>query len=396
MRNECVAILDVRSDEVTFLLGSKGVNGTFVFRGSHTEKYDGYSVENGFYDETSFRRAVASAVTSVRQNYEGAIDGVFVGVPSNFTLLRTKGHTNSFPSKRKISLQDVEALYESGLSALLATGQCIRRSNMYFTLGDNRKYFSAKDLYGVSTTLLKGALCYYFIDDDFYGLIKSTLEDLGFEEIKYIPSTLAQATYLYSDKKREDYAFLLDIGFLTSSMTVVYGNGIVHEESFDFGVGKVLAGLMETFQTSYDVAEEMLATANISGGSVSLDLKWTNAWETVSYPIQRINEAIKYQLDDLCEKIALFFEKYYSNKATTGLTVNPIGITGEGVSYIKGATEHISKRLERLTEIVCPDLPYYDKTAFSSRISLLATALSDKEKNTWRYRIFNTFGGKRK
>ena len=133
MRNECVAILDVRSDEVTFLLGSKGVNGTFVFRGSHTEKYDGYSVENGFYDETSFRRAVASAVTSVRQNYEGAIDGVFVGVPSNFTLLRTKGHTNSFPSKRKISLQDVEALYESGLSALLATGQCIRRSNMYFT-----------------------------------------------------------------------------------------------------------------------------------------------------------------------------------------------------------------------------------------------------------------------
>ena len=42
MKNESVAILDIRSSEVSFLLGAKGVNGTFVFSGMHSEKYEGY------------------------------------------------------------------------------------------------------------------------------------------------------------------------------------------------------------------------------------------------------------------------------------------------------------------------------------------------------------------
>ena len=61
MRNESVAVLDIRSYEVTFLIGSRGVNGTFVFLGSRSEKYEGYSSE-GFFDVASFRSAVISAV----------------------------------------------------------------------------------------------------------------------------------------------------------------------------------------------------------------------------------------------------------------------------------------------------------------------------------------------
>ena len=101
MKNESVAILDIRSKEVTFLLGSKGVNSTFAFRGNQSERSEGYLVE-GFIDEDSFRRAVSCAITSVRQNYNGVIDEVYVGVPSPFVSVATSGHTLSFPSKRKI------------------------------------------------------------------------------------------------------------------------------------------------------------------------------------------------------------------------------------------------------------------------------------------------------
>ena len=103
MRNESVAILDIRSDEVTFLLGSRGVNNTFVFSGTHTEKYEGYSIGNGFFDVSSFCHAVTVAITSVRQNYNGTIEEVYVGVPSGFISLKTKGHTISYPSKRKVT-----------------------------------------------------------------------------------------------------------------------------------------------------------------------------------------------------------------------------------------------------------------------------------------------------
>ena len=79
------------------------------------------------------------------------------------------------------------------------------------------------------------------------------------------------------------------------------------------------------------------------------------------------------------------------------MSVNPISVTGEGVSAIKGATEHISKRIGWLTEAAYPDLPYYDKPTCSSRIALLNMALSDQQtKKSWWQSIFNNFGGKKK
>ncbi len=395
MKNESVAILDIRSNEVSFLLGAKGVNGTFVFNGSRTQKYDGFSVRNGFYDEDSFRRAISSAITSVRQNYEGTLTELFVGVPSAFVSVLTKGQTNSYPSKRKLVLQDVEALYESGLNELLAQGRCIRRSDMYFTLGDNRKYFSTEDLYGVPTTLLKGALCYYFVQEDFYDTVRLAANHSGFTDVRFIPSTLAQAKYLFPQEKREGYAFLLDVGFLTSSISVIYGNGIVHEESFDCGVGQVLALLVKKLGVDYATAEEILAASNVSGGFVADNLKWSSDFGETTFPVRKINEVIKCGLDELCERVENFFAKYYRDRSSSELMVNPIGVTGEGIGYIKGMAEHISGRLNRLTEIVYPDLPYYDKPMFSSRIALLDTALSDRRTQSWFQKLFH-LGGKRK
>ena len=85
----------------------------------------------------------------------------------------------------------------------------------------------------------------------------------------------------------------------------------------------------------------------------------------------------------------------FKEKTPMMMSVNPISITGEGISYIKGASEYIAKPLNWLTEVVYPDLPYYDKPVWSSRITLLAMALSDAEKKSWARRIFN-FGGKKK
>lgn len=392
MRNESVAILDVRSYEVTFYLGAKGVNDIFVVYDSHTEKYDGFWTD-GFFDEENFRRAVVASITSVRQNYGGVIGEIYVGVPSAFTSVMTKGHTLSFPSKRKLTQQDVEALYDSGLNALLATERCIRRSPMYFTLGDNRKYFHAKDLYGVSTKILKGGLCYYFVKDNFYDLATSALQNLGFKEIKFLPSTLAQSMYLFPEKRREGYALLLDVSYMTTSFSVVYGNGIVREETFDWGIGMTITSLMEHFDVEYPLAEEILKGANVSGGTVPKELVWTSENGEYSFPVQEINDVIKYDLDVLCESIENFFQKHYRDKNNFAM---PISITGEGVLFLAGAAEHLSKRLDRLTEVLAPDMPYYDKPNFSSRIALLNTALSDKQKRSLFYRIFNHHGGKKK
>ncbi|MBQ8657685.1 MAG: hypothetical protein IJ506_00950 [Clostridia bacterium] len=393
MANESVAVLDIRSYEVTFLIGSKGVNDTFVFYGSRSEPYEGYS-SDGFFDGESFRRAVIAAVTSVRQNYEGEIGEVFVGVPAAFVSVKSKGHTISFPSKRKISSQEVDALYESGFNELLKEGKCIRRSDMYFSLGDNRKYFGEKEIRGSSSASLQGALCYYFADEQFVNCTTAILKELSFEKIDFIPSSLAQAMYLLPQKVREGYAFLLDIGFLSSTFSVVYGNGIVREESFDLGLGYILASLMQGLNIDYEKAEEILYSANVSGGTVSKDLQWMDV-SGAAYSVRQINEIVKCGFDDLCEAIEEFFAKYYRGKNAAMFQSKPICITGEGLN-VSGGAEHIAGRLNRMTQVLYPDLPYYDKPVFSSRMALLNAALGENKKHGLLYRIFNAFGGKKK
>lgn len=395
MRDESVAVLDIRSGEISFLIGSKGVNGTFVLRGFYSEKYEGYSVKDGILDEASFRRAVSVCINSARQNYDGEIKTVYIGVPSGAVRVQTKGHANAYPRKRKISSQDVDALYESGLNALMASGRVVRRSNMYFTLGDNRKYFNVSDLYGVPTTMLKGALCYYFIEERFYESVSAILKELQIEDLHFIPSTLAQAIYLIPQKRREDYAFLLDIGYRTSSFTVIYGNGIVHEESFDCGVKTILDRLVSEMKVEFSVAEEMLATSPVTFSNIPEGVPW-GVGQRKEYSAREINEHIKWGIYALTQEIQTFFLKYYKDGLTTGLTVNPIGLTGEGVLAIQGVSGVVSNVLSRLTEVAAPDLPYYDKPTYSSNISLLNMALSDRTKQSLFYKFLNYFGGKRK
>ena len=266
---------------------------------------------------------------------------------------------------------------------------------MYFELGDNRRYFNVSDLYGLSTTMLKGALCYYFVSDGFYEMVNALLKDLNLTVARYIPSTLAQAMYLLPQKRREGYAFLLDLGFVTSSFSVVYGNGIVREETFDCGVGSILALLMHKLGVDYKVAQEILASANISGGKVADGIPWTDSQDKYSFSVNVINDIIRSGLSELCGAIRTFYAQHYKDKPWDTMA-NPVCVSGEGLMYIKGAIEYFFNHLEHLSEMVCPDLPFYDKPMFSSRIALLDMAIEDNNKKSWVYKFLNNFGGKRK
>jgi cell division ATPase FtsA len=108
------------------------------------------------------------------------------------------------------------------------------------------------------------------------------LSGLGIERVKFIPSSLAQACYLMSEKMREGYAFLLDVGYLTSTISVVYGNGIVREENFDCGLGQIIAALMEQLNIEYALAEEMLSFAIESAEVISVKARLSSDTLSIS------------------------------------------------------------------------------------------------------------------
>ena len=61
------AVLDVRSASVTALIGERGVNNTFVFKGIHSEVYDGFA-DAHFFDVKDVQRAVTTALSEAERS----------------------------------------------------------------------------------------------------------------------------------------------------------------------------------------------------------------------------------------------------------------------------------------------------------------------------------------
>ena len=101
MGRKSVAVLDVRSSEISIVVGERGVNNTFVFKASKTEPYDGYD-DTAFFDADRLSDAVFRALTSVEQICGERIRELYVGVPGAFTRVVPKEQVTGFPKKRRI------------------------------------------------------------------------------------------------------------------------------------------------------------------------------------------------------------------------------------------------------------------------------------------------------
>ena len=168
---------------------------------------------------------------------------------------------------------------------------------------------------------------------------------------------------------------LFDLGEISSTYSVICGNGLLYSESFSVGIGHVAADLMAELDIPYEVALSFLKTVNINAKEkLSKVEECIFEGETYEFATVTLRDKIREGLDGICETIEECRQSY-SGRNIEG---KPLLITGEGVKVIRGTAEHIAGRLVKNVEVIAPKVPYYDKPQFSSLFSLLDTALSDK------------------
>ena len=381
MGYKSVEILDVRSMSVTAAIGSAGVNNTFVIRGSQTQAYDGYE-DGRFYSSDDLKRAVTAALEATEKSASEHLKTVYVSVPGEFTKIINKRHMIGFTSPKRISEGDIATLYRDGYGSIEEPEyENTHSSALYFITSDSRK---VSDPTGIVSSTLQANICYILSACYYCSLLREILTGYGFKAVCFVPASYAQGVYLLSEDRRNAGAVLLDVGMLSSTVSVVYGDGILREQTFWVGEGQIAAQLCEAFEIGYEDATALLRQANLFlDGSAEVRLN-----EETSFPSEAVNETIKYALDMLCEPLSQFLEG-----GPPFVDKRPILLTGEGITGLRGASEHISKRLSAEIETVAPGLPYYNKPSMSSRISLLDYAAKERGKEGLFRRIKKAFGG---
>jgi len=390
MASKTVAVINIRSADITALVAEQGVNETFVFKGSASLNYDGF-LNGVFSDSKAFVRAVTAVLEKAVYNCGEKISVVYVGVPSEFITLFVRDNFIGFSGKRKIEELDIDEFFEKNLpSDLYKDKTLIKSACAYYELSDKRKVLNPL---GFVTSSLSGTASYIFCSDYFIGLVKEGIDAAGSYSIGFIPSAYAQAIYLIPSESRATGAALIDFGLCTTEIAIVYGNALTAMLSIPIGEANIMYALAERYGLrTYEQISSVLTHSNlyikdpekiIPLDDLNIEIKYAD-----------VNEIIGQILGSLCEQIYNFLDAN-ENKFFGG--IHALFATGESVIGIRGAVEKITYLLSIVVEVAKPDLPYYNKPRDSSALSLIAYAYRDmhqfKNKNSLLYKFLKKFGG---
>ncbi len=365
MQKKQVAVLDVGSSKITAVVGERGINKTFIIKARRDFEYDGFA-DGEFFNTEKLKRVLHASAEFIRSSVRGLTD-VYVGVPGDFTIVSVKDSQISFPRKKRIDEKDVDALFDAAFVVSSQKSTLINRSAIVYELDDFRRLANPV---GETSEILKGKLSFITCTNYFIETVRPALTAMGFSGVEFVSTALAEAMFLLDAETRDRIAIILDVGYISTTFSLIQGDGILFERSFNYGGGYITAALTQKFSLDFELSEILKRRVNlsrISMGSPELISLYNGGY----YNSDEVRATIKSSLDDLCESIADCIDK-------SGYVIPeyvPITVTGGGISYIRGAKEHVSARLGCVVEVVAPKIPIMDKPTDSSTYSLLDLTL---------------------
>ena len=365
MQKKQVAVLDVGSSKMTAVVGERGINKTFIVKARRDFEYDGYG-GGEFLSVEALKRVLRFCGEFLSSSVRG-IETVYVGVPGEFTEVTVRDSQISFPRKKRIDENDVDSLFDAAFVLSSSKSTLINRSAIVYELDDYRRLANPV---GETSEILKGKLSFITCRNYFIDLFKPVLKSCGFREIEFVSASLAEAMYLIDAETRDRIAIILDVGYISSTFSLIQGDGIIYQSSFDYGGGYITAALTQRFTIDFPTAEALKRKINLS--RVSEDGSEIIPMGTNDYcDADSVRAVIKASLDILCEKVSECIED-------SGYMIPeyvPITVTGGGISYLRGAKEHLSGRLGFVVEKAPQKIPVGIRPTEASMYSLLDLTL---------------------
>lgn len=364
------AILDFGSSKITVLIGERGVNDTINVKGFGASKYAGFG--NGeWVKPEELGEAINKAITAAESNSGIKITHLYVGVPGEFTAVDCREVNVALPKRRKINDNDVLALMDAGDDFDQSVSEVINIQPIYYNLDNDRRVLQPV---GVISSKLGGVLSYITAEVRFSGFIRKILADMGIASVEYVSSVLAESLLLFDETERDNTSVLIDVGYFTTSVAVIRGDGILSLGSFSLGGAHITGDLAEALGISFTDAENLkrkvVLSINASDNDI-YEIGGDNGVKTLSASL--VNEIVIHRVFVIGKMVEKCLEmcKYETPDYI------PYSLTGGGISYIRGAKDVFSQKLGRNVEVVTPRLPQVNKPDMSSSWGLLDMAIKN-------------------
>jgi len=372
-----VAILDIGSCKLIFATGRKNSIGSCEVSSFSWIPYDGYY--NGDFLN------VEKLLDDVKKVYSQANvikqpKCLYVGVPAEFSKVEAKSYLMNFGRERIISSSIIDELHSRGDQFSEGDDwEVFSSSAINYLLDDER---NAVAPLGERAKTVKASISYMYIKKLFKQMFDAIAQELGFEEVKYISSPWAVATRFVDEDARYYGALSLDIGFTSTSLSFVKGDGIVKMATCDLGKGSIYGKLAQQLNVSFDEALSLEKSINLDFEALEGALYTIFTQEQVkTYRAKDVNNAVIARI----KEIANFVNNEIAQDPNILPDTATLFLTGGGIAGIKGGLITLEKCLKRRVRGRAPGINNYDKPYFASMYALLDVACEiNDNQNIWK------------
>ncbi len=379
MTQQDVAVLDFGSSKITVLIGQKGLNDTFTISGKGETEYAGFA-DGEFYRPDQLGQAVLHAINIAETAAKTKVTKLYVGVPGDFTICTCKNVEIGFANnKHKINVGDVEELHNQGNTFYRDPNvTLINIQPIYYVLDDEKRCI---DPVGMTSGKLGGQISYLLAENKFVNMVGSIMNSLGVEKVEYVSSILAETLFLFDDNKRDQLVVLVDVGFITTTVAVGRGDGILSLHSFSLGGGNISGDLATYFQISFAEAEALKRKV-----ALTISVGQDDVYEVGGkyYNASLVNEIVRARISTIARTVLKCMEL---NEYIIPDNI-PYSLTGGGISYMRGAKDILSELCRRRVEIVAPRIPQMEVPGWSSSLGLLDLVLKMQVEQKQKKRSF--------
>ena len=368
MARKEVSILDFGSQKITVLQGSRDVNNSINIRGKYSENYEGF-IDGEFIEPKKLETVVFSCLTHLTEFSMGKPKILTIGVPTEFCYCMCKTVKKTFQNTKKITRKDIDFLYKSAFTAI-KDHTLINQDSVYYVLGENNK---VKNPIGCLDSKITACLSFILADNTFIAQVSRILLKFGIEKFNFVSSTYAQSLYLFDEEERNKYVLMVDCGYITTSVSLLRGNGILNLSSFSLGGGHIIADLSRCLKIPFESAQTLLKKIVLSiepDDNDTYDIMVDKKVIPISMKVA--NAIVESRIEVIAQGIQKSFNLWQYNFPD----FIPIHLTGGGISFIKGGKDVLSRVLGKNVEIISMPYSQFNKTNYSSCVAVLNYALN--------------------
>ena len=373
LMKQVAAALDFGTSKVVCLVGELTPYRIEVL-GLGTCEYAGFN--RGKWNEPeNLEKAVYAAVREAEIQSRHKVRSLHVGIPGEFLKVVSGRLAISVAGKdKRISQHDVDRLLQAAGKAYSPDRyKALHRSALYY-ITDNRPVVS--EPVGIRSSKLGAVMSYVLADMLFMSGVSKLLDGLALTAEQYVAVPYAIGQFQIPDESRALGAVLVDVGYLSTDVSIFQGKGIVYQETLPMGGGHITSDIAYCMEVSFEAAEKI--KRRFVYGMIAEEgerMTFTDGDRVKRLHADKLQQVVEARTDEIIDAVQRMIRHcgYHMDERTI------IYLTGGGFNLMRASRHYIDNRLELKVKLLSPNMANLDSPVYSSAAAVLEYGLMQDE-----------------